>query len=385
MVKLDLGAGAVSPEGFMPRGNAHSQTAIFPLPHSDNSVDEVRASHCLEHFPHQQVPEVLKDWARVLRPGGTLRIAVPDFGKIAENYLAGQPQITEGYVMGGQTDAADFHKAIFDAAHLRKLLAGAGLMLIREWKSEIDDCASLPISLNLSGVKPHKSEIGVSAVLSMPRLAFTDNMFSCFEALPPLGIKLRRHTGAYWSQCIERVIEESIEQDNPDAILTLDYDTVFSRRDASTLIQLLCCHPEADAIAAVQSGRGKEMPLFTIKTPDGTPVREAAAEEFEPDLKQVTTAHFGLTLLRAEKFKALPKPWLHDVPDKDGKWGDGRRDADVAFWDKWAAAGNSLYIANRVPVGHLELLIKWPGKDLRAIYQPIGEFRDSGISKEAWQ
>jgi hypothetical protein len=49
------------------------------------------------------------------------------------------------------------------------------------------------------------------------------------------------------------------------------------------------------------------------------------------------------------------------------------------------AAGNSLYIANRVPIGHLELMIKWPGKDLRAIYQPIGEFRAGGISKDAWQ
>lgn len=384
MLKLDLGAGAVSPEGFTPLGNING-SAIFPLPYADGSVDEVRASHCLEHFPHKQVPEVLKEWTRVLRPGGSLRVAVPDFGKIAENYVAGKPQITEGYVMGGQVDDADYHKAIFDAAHLRKLLAGAGLMLIRDWVSDIQDCAALPISLNLGGLKPFQSEIAVSAVMSMPRLAFTDNMFACMEALPPLNVKLRKHTGAYWSQCIERVIDETIEQDSPDAILTLDYDTVFSKRDVSMLIQLMCCYPKVDAIAAVQSGRGKELPLFTIKTENGMNASSIAAEELEADLKQVTTAHFGLTLLRAEKFKALSRPWFHDIPDHDGKWGDGRRDADISFWDQWAAAGNSLYIANRVPVGHLDLLIKWPGKDLRAIYQPISEFRAGGISKEAWQ
>jgi hypothetical protein len=65
------------------------------------------------------------------------------------------------------------------------------------------------------------------------------------------------------------VIEEAIEQDKPDAILTLDYDTVFSKRDASMLMQLMCCHPEADAIAAMQSGRGKDLPLFTIRATDG--------------------------------------------------------------------------------------------------------------------
>jgi hypothetical protein len=151
------------------------------------------------------------------------------------------------------------------------------------------------------------------------------------------------------------------------------------------LMQLMCCHPEADAIAAIQSGRGKDLPLFTIKAENGLNASTIAAEEFEPNLTKVTTAHFGLTLMRAEKFKSLPKPWFQDVPAPDQTWGEGRRDADIAFWDKWGAARNSLYIANRVPVGHLELMIKWPGRDLRAIHQPIGEFRDSGISKDAWQ
>jgi hypothetical protein len=31
------------------------------------------------------------------------------------------------------------------------------------------------------------------------------------------------------------------------------------------------------------------------------------------------------------------------------------------FGGKWEAAGNSLYIANRVPIGHLELQVLWPG------------------------
>src|SRR6185437_6608660 len=83
-VRLDLGAGQVSPYGFIPLGRDHG-SEIFPLPYGDETVDEIRASHCLEHFPHGQVAAVLKDWVRALKKGGRLRIAVPDFKKIAED------------------------------------------------------------------------------------------------------------------------------------------------------------------------------------------------------------------------------------------------------------------------------------------------------------
>jgi hypothetical protein len=62
-----------------------------------------------------------------------LRIAVPDFAKVAAGYLEGAPQPTEGWVMGGQTDPDDFHRSIFDADKLKRLLSDAGLVLLRPW------------------------------------------------------------------------------------------------------------------------------------------------------------------------------------------------------------------------------------------------------------
>jgi hypothetical protein len=383
-IKLDLGAGPVSPEGFIPLGNVNG-TSIYPLPYDSGTVQCIRASHVLEHFPHGQIDIILKEWVRALAPGGELRIAVPDFAVVAKNYLDGVNMPTEGYVMGGQVDGADYHKALFDEDKLRQCLARAGLMLIRRWESELQgDCASLPVSLNLCGIKPHKTEISVSAAMSVPRLGFMDNFFSAFESLPSLRIKLRRFTGAFWGQCLERVIEEIIEQDSPDAILTLDYDSVFSRRDASLLMQLMCCYPEADAIAAVQSGRGKMGPLFTVRGDDGSNVPGMPIEAFAGDLTKVSTAHFGLTLLRTEKIRELPKPWFHDKPAPDGSWNEGRSDADIEFWRKWEAAGNSLFIANRVPIGHLELMVKWPGRDLSVVHQDIADWRANGKFSEAW-
>jgi len=386
---LDLGAGDMSPPGFIPMGNAHG-SAVYPLAGvADGSIDCVRASHVLEHFASGEIADVLAEWVRVLKPGGELRIAVPDFAKIAEGYLAGARMPTEAFVMGGQSAPDDFHKALFDEAHLKTALAKAGLMLIRRWESELQDCASLPISLNLAGTKPHQAEIGVSAVMSVPRLGFMDNMFAAIEALPSLGVKLRRHTGAYWGQCMERVMEEALREDAPDAILTLDYDSVFTRRDVSMLMQLMCCHPEIDAIAAVQAGRGTASGrLFTIKGEDGASLSQVPGEIFSGDVTKVATAHFGLTLIRADKLAALPKPWFADVPAPDGSWNDGRTDADIAFWRGWEAAGNGLYIANRVPIGHLELTVLWPaplGPETTPLTQPVGEWRENGRPMEAWQ
>lgn len=383
-IRLDLGAGEVVPEGFTPMGNGHLHKAIFPLPHQDGSVTVIRASHVLEHFSHGQVEEVIKDWVRALKSGGELRIAVPDFAKVAQGYLDGAPQNTLGYVMGGQIDEADYHKTIFDEAHLKRLMAQAGLVMIRPWTSEIEDCAALPISLNLCGVKPFFKELSVSCVMSMPRVTWTANSMCWVEALMPHRIAPRCYTGAYWDQCLERAIEEAIREEDPDLILTVDFDTVFARRDVATLIQLMMIHPEVDALAPIQAARGRSTALFTVDGTMGDVVLVPAAE-FASDVKKVSSAHFGMTMLRADKIGKLSKPWFQHKPAPDGSWGEGRRDADISFWDRWAEAGNSLHIANRVPVGHLEVMIRWPGSDLNAIHQDYTEWRREGAPPDVWR
>jgi SAM-dependent methyltransferase len=378
-MKLDLGAGARSPEGFLPLGNVNG-TQIYPLPYADGSVDEIRASHVLEHFPHAQVPDVLKEWVRALKPGGLLRIAVPDFGKIAERYLAGEPMPTEGYVMGGQVDSADYHKSLFDADHLKKLLAEAGLVLLRPWKSELaDDCAALPISLNLGGTKPQQGQPKVRAVMTAPRLGFNDMWDCAMLALPKLGIDFARINGAFWDQCITRAIEETIEAHAPDYVLAIDYDSVFHAGHVAKLLQLAMAHPEADAIAPLQASRHKGAPLFGVDPNDGdegdnSSVRHIERVEFCVDLRRAPQAHFGLTLLRVEALKSLSKPWFYGRPNGDGEWKDGKTDPDIAFWRKWKAEGFSLYLAPRVVIGHLELMVRWPDEDMQAVWQSVRDW-----------
>jgi SAM-dependent methyltransferase len=56
------------------------------LPLADGTADAVYSSHMLEHLDREQARGFLGEAHRVLRPGGVLRLAVPDLLRMAEEY-----------------------------------------------------------------------------------------------------------------------------------------------------------------------------------------------------------------------------------------------------------------------------------------------------------
>ena len=57
------------------------------LPYPDASVEIICSSHTLEHLhPHTELPGVLKEFHRVLVPGGLVRAAVPDLAVLLRCY-----------------------------------------------------------------------------------------------------------------------------------------------------------------------------------------------------------------------------------------------------------------------------------------------------------
>jgi len=57
------------------------------LPLADRSYEVIYCSHVLEHLERGRVGEILREFRRILRPGGILRLAVPDLALIAAAYL----------------------------------------------------------------------------------------------------------------------------------------------------------------------------------------------------------------------------------------------------------------------------------------------------------
>lgn len=386
MKKLNLGAGEFAIAGYEAR-DAKTGDVLWPLPDADASCDEIRASHVLEHFAHGQVAGVLAEWVRALKPGGQLKIAVPDLRFIAGQYLSGGSELPlQGYLMGGQTDRHDFHKAVFDAEMLAQLLRQAGLVAIKRWKSEIADCASLPVSLNLCGFKTPEAWPKVSAVISMPRLGFNDFWACAYQELAALNIPLRKMTGAYWDRDLSFGLQGALDDDDPEWILTADYDTVFTRHQVRDLLSIATRYPHADAIAPIQAARHHDSPLFTVRAPDGRIVHEVERDMIvQGELLKVESAHFGLTLIRAAKLKALAKPWFSRKYDEQGWYGEAGCDPDVNFWRQWKAAGNTLYTALRVPVGHCELMVRWPNLNLDTTFQRPSEFWKTGTPDDIWR
>jgi len=83
MIKLNLGCGDDKREGYVNidlyNANADLQCDVAGLPYNDNTVDEIFSSHVIEHFDWRAGWEVLREWYRVLKPGGVLKIETPDF------------------------------------------------------------------------------------------------------------------------------------------------------------------------------------------------------------------------------------------------------------------------------------------------------------------
>jgi predicted SAM-dependent methyltransferase len=59
----------------------------IPLP--DASAGLVFSSECLEHFSWRVIQDVVNEWCRLVRPGGVIRIEVPDFEAACQQLLSG--------------------------------------------------------------------------------------------------------------------------------------------------------------------------------------------------------------------------------------------------------------------------------------------------------
>jgi hypothetical protein len=384
-LRLNIGAGKRELPGFTPIDRDYG-TEAYPLPYDDNSVDEILASHVLEHFSHRQVTEVLLHWVDKLKPGGRIRIAVPDFERVAKAYLAGAPINVQGYVMGGHDDENDKHGALFDREELTEAMIVCGLERVGEWKGEYGGCDGLEISLNLQGFKPsgpEKKLSGVRAVVSTPRYGPLMHPRCIQKATHELGFQATAGQSCYWHQKICCLMEEAIADPTCEYVLTMDFDTVFSSADVLELYRLAQAVPEVDAVFPLQAKRGCEQSLFSIANSNGH-IAQAIPSDWllNRNLLKANTGHFGLTLFRAESLRKFPRPWMNSEPGPDGSWSTGQTDADIDFWKRFKAAGLTAYLAPKVVVGHLEDVIAWPGKDLTRVYQTPGDYDQIGIPAE---
>lgn len=369
-LKLNIGAGSTVIDGYTPIDRKLGSEA-YPLPYPDGSVDEIRASHILEHFTFADSQKALKEWCRVLKPGGRIRLAVPDL----EAASKADPDEWPFIVMGGQTSDDDIHKSAWNESRLRAHMEHFGLQQIRRWDSPNTDTAAHPCSLNLEGVKaivdaePKSTTVKVGAYLTLPRYESVAARTEIERALKPHKLDLTTTQGVFWGQCMQRMFQAAVDA-GLDWILSLDSDSLFTSKQLGDLMQIMAANPHIDALAALQCRRGGKYPLLTT----GTGIEDEHVEVDGRPIK-VTTAHFGLTLIRVESLKQISKPWFYAEPSAAGNWDDDKLDDDIWFWHQWRKAGKTIYVAPSISIGHIEETVAVFDEHLQGKHIYVHEWR----------
>ena len=127
----------------------------------NNSIEEVYASHVIEHVPQKKVNETLQGVYRILSENGKFYISVPDMDVLCKIFIDSKatPKVkfnTMRMMFGGQLDEFDFHYFGWNFEFMRDFLTNAGFKRIEKVKSfslfkDTSDYAPYgePISLNV--------------------------------------------------------------------------------------------------------------------------------------------------------------------------------------------------------------------------------------------
>ena len=76
--------------------NVITHNLLNGIPNQDESFNFVYHSHVLEHFPKNKAQNFINECFRVLKPGGLIRIAIPDLEQIAKLYLSKLNKAAQG-------------------------------------------------------------------------------------------------------------------------------------------------------------------------------------------------------------------------------------------------------------------------------------------------
>jgi predicted SAM-dependent methyltransferase len=112
------------------------------VPFPDACADIVCLEHVLEHFVYSDVLDVMSECRRVLKPGGLLRVGVPDFGSYIESYSGdhayietNRPDRPTPLLAVAEVVLSHGHRSAWDGETLVRFLEETGFESVRrcEW------------------------------------------------------------------------------------------------------------------------------------------------------------------------------------------------------------------------------------------------------------
>lgn len=174
-LRLNLGCGDKILPGYVNVDIAPSRAGQRPdvlcdlhhlEPFGDDSADEIMAIHVVEHFWRWEVADVLREWVRVLRPGGRMILECPNLITACEELLK-DPARAAGPGQEGQRtmwvfygdphwrDPLMCHRWNYTPQSLRALMEEAGLVNVRQEPAQFK--LREPRDMRLVGEKPARA------------------------------------------------------------------------------------------------------------------------------------------------------------------------------------------------------------------------------------
>lgn len=116
------------------------------LPFPDGIAQHVYLSHVLEHFYLAEGTRILREIARVLRPGGTVRICVPDLEHVVGLYRQGlRREAVSYFYTDAEAPALRTHRYMYDETLLRDSLVNVGFSNVTRCAFQQGGVPDLPL------------------------------------------------------------------------------------------------------------------------------------------------------------------------------------------------------------------------------------------------
>lgn len=137
--RLNIGSGSHRAPGYISvdRYDKHADVNADAacLPYANESIAEIMTSHMVEHLRPEHFRRALREWMRVLHPGGKLMIRCPNIEPYLHRWLEGSYDLRWGEGLAwliGVPDRGDgyINRNMFTPERLREFVVKAGFEIL---------------------------------------------------------------------------------------------------------------------------------------------------------------------------------------------------------------------------------------------------------------
>jgi SAM-dependent methyltransferase len=172
VIKLNLGCGDKILDGYVNVDVVNERAGKSPDVVRDikkldkfdsNYADEVMAIHVVEHFDRLDIVDILREWSRVLKPGGKMILECPNLESDCKEFLKdpinhskpnqnGQRTMWVFYGDPSWRDPLMMHKWGYTPRSLAQVMHEAGLMDLKQEPAQYK--LREPRDMRVTGLKP---------------------------------------------------------------------------------------------------------------------------------------------------------------------------------------------------------------------------------------